>query len=341
MNSSLSSHLSSETTVSRVALWDNAKFLMIVLMTIGHFADVFTGISDSCKSIYLCIYAFHMPLLIFISGLFYSNKDSVRKMVYYISCGFALKFALFIAYYIMYKSKSFSLLSDGSIPWFMFSLAAFQFFMLLFKRINKIYLLFFSIFLACFVGYDKTIGDYLYLSRTIIFFPFFLLGTMINQEDIVAFIKRVYKCLLPISIIVLVLWIYVCFFQLEHIYYFRHLFTGRNPFSDQVVEYGFFARLLCYCISFLTGWSLLVIIPKYSISCITAFGRRTLNVYFWHWPLYLIMDKYLKISTLFALSVWGKVLFLLIAILLSMFLMYVRVFDYPLVLVKMNCFEKN
>ncbi len=61
MNSSLSSHLSSETTVSRVALWDNAKFLMIVLMTIGHFADVFTGISDSCKSIYLCIYAFHMP----------------------------------------------------------------------------------------------------------------------------------------------------------------------------------------------------------------------------------------------------------------------------------------
>lgn len=42
----------------RSALWDNIKFVMITLMVVGHFADVFVGRSVTCKSIYLFIYGF-------------------------------------------------------------------------------------------------------------------------------------------------------------------------------------------------------------------------------------------------------------------------------------------
>ena len=154
---------------ARIALWDNVKFIVITFMVIGHFADVFSKTSNTCKSIYLFIYAFHMPLFIFISGLFYSENDSKQKIVYYASCGFALKIALSCVSFITGRPTHFSLLSDPGLPWIMFSLAAFQATMHLFKEINKKYLLIFSVILACFVGYDQSIGDWLYLSRIIVF----------------------------------------------------------------------------------------------------------------------------------------------------------------------------
>lgn len=67
---------------NRTAIWDNARFIMITLMVIGHFADVFCTESDLCRSIYLFIYAFHMPVLFFISGLFYKNERIVEKVFF-------------------------------------------------------------------------------------------------------------------------------------------------------------------------------------------------------------------------------------------------------------------
>lgn len=40
----------------RVAKWDNAKFLLILLVVIGHFVDLYTKNSASAKSLFLFIY---------------------------------------------------------------------------------------------------------------------------------------------------------------------------------------------------------------------------------------------------------------------------------------------
>lgn len=56
----------------RTAIWDNAKFLMITLVVIGHFANVFYRESNMCQAIYLFIYAFHIPVL-FLSPDFFSR----------------------------------------------------------------------------------------------------------------------------------------------------------------------------------------------------------------------------------------------------------------------------
>ena len=52
----------------RVSLWDNLKFMAIVLVVVGHFADYLTETSMVSRSIRLFIYAFHMPLFFFVSG---------------------------------------------------------------------------------------------------------------------------------------------------------------------------------------------------------------------------------------------------------------------------------
>ena len=58
----------------RIYWWDNIKFVMIVLVVAGHFADTLVAHSGVMKSFYLFIYAFHMPVFLFISGMFYTNR---------------------------------------------------------------------------------------------------------------------------------------------------------------------------------------------------------------------------------------------------------------------------
>ena len=64
---------------NRIALWDNLKFILITLVVGGHFADTLIDYSKIYSSIFLFIYAFHMPLFIFISGYFHSEKNITKK----------------------------------------------------------------------------------------------------------------------------------------------------------------------------------------------------------------------------------------------------------------------
>ena len=76
-------------------------------------------------------------------------------------------------------------LLSGGISWFMFAIAIYMIIGYLLRNQNKKFIFLFSIILACFVGYDQTIGDFLHLSRIIIFLPFFLLGLVVRNENIV------------------------------------------------------------------------------------------------------------------------------------------------------------
>lgn len=59
---------------TRIALWDNLKFVLILLVVIGHFSKFFQNDSSIYRSVFLFIYAFHMPLFLFISGLFHKDE---------------------------------------------------------------------------------------------------------------------------------------------------------------------------------------------------------------------------------------------------------------------------
>ena len=210
----------------RIALWDNLKFILITLVVIGHLADEFTAKSDVYKSVFLFIYTFHMPLFIFISGLFHSEKNIVKKCIFYCSIGFLYKIITLIFDRLSGNGNvSFSLLSDGGISWFMFVLAIYTIISYVIKDENKKYILVFSVVLACFTGYDKSIGDFLYLSRAIVFFPFYLLGTMLKSEDIIS-IKNKYKGLFIVSILILLIWGFLCFYKIDKFYILRYLFLS-------------------------------------------------------------------------------------------------------------------
>jgi hypothetical protein len=99
--------------------------------------------------------------------------------------------------------------------------------------------------------------------------------------------------------------------------------------------------LFCYVISFMTGASVIILIPHKRIPLISSWGTKTENVYFWHYGLFCLMIKYLNISDLCALNIWGKLSYILIAIALTILLSSIGIFDYPLLILKKCIKAKN
>lgn len=309
---------------NRVYLWDNLKFILILLVVIGHFLE--RNLESSIfKSIFIFIYAFHMPFFIFLSGLFHKNERIAQKVISYIILGYSYKIFIFITRSILGENPSFSLFKEDGIPWYMFALAAFILISYLVRDINPKFIFLLSVILACFTGYDKSIGDTLVLCRIIVFYPYYYLGTLLDKEKLVSVTKRpIFKLT---SIITIALWGTFCLFMLRYAYAFRPLFTGRNPFNETFYFGGCFFRLACYFLAISLGFSLMCLVPSMKFVGITTFGSRTLQVYFWHRPI-LYFISHLNIINILCESNTGKIFYLLCSIPFTL-LLSTKLFSFP------------
>ena len=311
----------------RIYLFDNLKFLLILSVVIGHFAEVGTGKSDIYKSIFLFIYTFHMPLFLFISGMLHKNKSITQKVVMYVSLGFVSKIVIFIARYIANGKASFSLLSDSYLPWYMFVMAMFIAMSYFLRNTNKVFVLIISVAVACFVGYDSSIGDYLYLSRFIVFYPFFVMGEMAGTRTVISINKN--KLMKLVSVCIIGIWLILCFAKLDSFYVLRPLLTGRNAFDSKELfaVWGPLYRLLCYAVTCLVSLAIICLMPCNKLPFISSAGKKTLQIYFWHWPIALMLKK-LGIQALLLETASGKLIWLIIALMLTV-LLTVNLFGFP------------
>lgn len=327
----------------RIYLWDNLKFVLITCMVIGHFADEYVESSYVCRSIYLFLYAFHMPVFMFISGLFYRKGNVVKKCLFYCSLGYLQKIMFAVFDRIFTGTAAFDVFSDMGMPWFLFVLAIYTALMYFLQNVNSKYLLAFALVLACFAGYDKNIADFLYLSRTIVFFPFYLLGTMTDGTRVLAYRQRYgvknsqnRKAALLIAgvcAVILLTWVYLAFARQDVFYVLRPLFTGRNPFPKALIPIGPLARALCYVITFLTGAAVVWLMPPVKLPGISRMGTHSLCVYFWHWIVYEILGLWISYDALMRNRA-GEIVYFLIAIAISTVLSQGGIFSFPLLYLK-------
>lgn len=222
---------------------------------------------------------------------------------------------------------TFSLLSDSYLPWYMFVMAMFVSVSWFLRNTDKRLILVMGIIVACVVGYDGSIGDYLYLSRFIVLYPFFVLGEMTDKVTILSLNKN--KTMKALALIIIALWLILCFVKLDSVYVLRPLFTARNSFSTREIfeKWGFVYRILCYIITFFTSFSIICLVPDIKIPIISKLGSRTLQVYFWHWPFTLLMKKFGLQAMLLGTS-QGKLIWLLIAVALT-FILSTDIFSFP------------
>lgn len=318
----------------RLKYFDNVKFLLITFVIIGHLADEFTYQSDFYKSIFLFIYAFHMPLFIFISGVFFSKNHIKEKIIFYLSIGFLYKITTLIIERLHgVIDPGFSLFADGGISWFMFALAFYTLVSYILIGQNKKFIILALMILAMFVGYDQSIGDYFYLSRVIVFSPFYFLGTVFTAENLIK-IKVRYNHLKLLALLILLLWAILCFFFIDKIYFIRYLFTGRNAFYPAIMSYAPLYRLFCYFISFFTGLSILILVPTQKFGYISKMGNNSISVYFWHWNFYSLLKETIHVDNLFYYGKLGKLLFIFQGLIICTLLSQGGIFNFPIKQIK-------
>lgn len=284
-------------TDSRTPLWDNLRFSLIFLVILGHIADYCTGQCEYARILFFYIYTFHMPAFIFVSGMFCKNtvnSKNYERIFSYVVLYFFIKFLLFLSGSFLYKdTPPLALLSEGGVPWYAFALFAFCLLTIFLKRFNPVYVLIFSIVLACFAGYDSSLDDdKLVLLRIITYFPFFFSGYLLKPEKLLTLLKK--KAVIAAAFVIMAGLAVAVYFNIETLYDLRPLLSGRNPYSfltEQYADYGGLLRAAYYVVAFVLIGCVIALTP-HAGTFVTPFGSRTVQAYSLHIVLLRIFAKY-------------------------------------------------
>lgn len=269
----------------RVYRFDNLKFVLMALVVIGHCIEPYVEQVDSFKSIFIFIYTFHMPAFFLLMGLFAKNtvKDmekTKKKVGYFLALFFLLKGLKSLLTWLCFDDISFHIFWEDGLPWFMLVSAFYYGITYYTKDWKASTLIFVSVLLGCLVGYDTEIQDYLCLSRTIVYYPFFVAGYLMDSKKLLEKTGNIVAKILGFFGMLGLL--ALTFFQRDACYEFRPLLTGRNPFEELALpQYGCIYRFVYYIFVMLVIFCLIAVIPNCRLP-ISSMGGRTLQVYFLH-----------------------------------------------------------
>lgn len=268
--------------MERNYLYDNTKFLMIFLVVFGHLLEPLAGQGGLVRALYLSIYSFHMPVFVLLCGLLTKPNPSGDQSAKIIQS----LLVPFLAFTLLYEL--FNLLTTGRIShysarlqpywllWFLFSLFCWRLLAPFFMKLKYPLPIAFALALAA--GYSDQIGYFLGLSRTLFFFPFFLVGQQmaISGFDVVAWRRRLPRYL-PVAVMVA----NFLFFLIATDFSARWLFGSSSYATLGAGTFGVFARLGVYGLSLATAGAVLLLIPQEQ-TWMSERGANSLHVYAWH-----------------------------------------------------------
>lgn len=313
--------------------WDNVKFFTIASVVFFHFLLGIVDEEPLSKAIYIFIYSFHMPTFIFVSGLFlkYDKNHKLRfdKVIFYVLLAYILKLLVWAAENAVGNEQEWAWIATPNIPLYLIVTAEYIVFTYLIRKINPKIVLPVSIILSLAAGYFKIIGDYLCISKFIVFFPFFYAGYCLTPEKVQSIIKN-RKVRIFAALAFIIIGICALLFT-DEISLFRNFFSARVSYEDAGFPIsGIFIRALQYVISTITAIGWCSFISTKNLRFFTVVGSRTLSVYFWHYFLaiaimYIQLDKALiNISVVFGIICLALISFIATCIL------SLKPFTYPL-----------
>lgn len=315
--------------------WDILRFFLIFSVVLGHAADNYTGTYEHMRSLFFFIYIFHMPLFIFISGLFAKraiNEKRFDKIAGYLLLYFILNFYVYFVKLLAGKNPELHILDQGGAPWFMLALFAFNLITIAIRKAPQAAVFLVSIAAACIIGYFET-DDFLALSRIFVYYPFFYLGYCIDREKLEAVcdgrLKKTVAAIIIICVAVLV------FVKGDEIYWLRYLLTGRNSYYTALGDgnpcrttpdinhnFGFLFRLAYFSVVLVVGLSIIILTPKKTPFGLCAkLGQRTLAVYGLHFGALYLIYKIFNLKSVFAdaLGHYHEWIIVPIALLITLF----------------------
>ena len=279
------------TAKRRVPFWDNARFVCVTLVVVGHAIQRLTYESDNALIVYLFIYAFHMPAFAMISGYFSkASPPGSRQMKKVLT-------DILLPYFIMETIWTLvQFLVEGKIElnptkpswtlWFLLALGIFRL-ILPYLALVKFPLLWAFVF-SIGVGYLQNIDSTFSLSRAIGILPFFVLGWQVRQWGIVdrwRAAERVTWYVRAGAVVVLAAWLAVVVvfikpfreFDLRFWFFYDDSYVGLG----EDAWWAGLVRLGLIALAIVLSTAVFALIPRRT-TWITRFGQATMYIYLLH-----------------------------------------------------------
>lgn len=267
--------------MKREAYFDNAKWILMFLVVFGHVIQPFTDQHPLYNVLYKWIYTFHMPAFIIVSGYFAQakmNKTYALKLAKKLLLPYLSFQAIYTIYYALIGKSGWwkPPFEPQWALWFLVSLFCWHIMLYWYRRLPKHMAIFISIQIGVLVGYMSGIDHSFSLSRTFVFFPFFLIGHWIGTDEMNWLReKRTRVLALGVMLSVALAILFAPSFDTSW-------FFGSKSYTVLgMPEWGGFIRLACYAVSISMAFSVLAWIPTKTYSW-TKYGAYTLYVYLLH-----------------------------------------------------------
>jgi fucose 4-O-acetylase-like acetyltransferase len=173
-------------STQRVALWDNARFGAIALMVAGHTLTKMVGENDAAFTLYVFIYAFHVPVFVAVSGYFTKGTAPDDKRIRSVFTDIIVPYLIFetiwsVVLFFYNGNFHWDVTRASWTLWFLLALAIWR--IILPYLVALKYPLLISIVISIAAGYfpiDQTFSA----ARVLGFLPFFVFGWQLREWNV-------------------------------------------------------------------------------------------------------------------------------------------------------------
>ena len=267
----------------RIAYFDNLKGLLIALVVVGHVISPVIATNPTANVLHHAIYLFHMPLFVFTTGLFSSSVFSggilkVERIFSYILLALGLQLFAVVPFHSLEELLS-NLFVFNSAAWYLFSCATWFLITPLIDRMKPAPALALSVFVSLIAGGLPQLGDFLSLSRTLVFLPWFVGGRLVRPEQVLQF-ARDRKVCLPLAaggVVALAFYIFAHLTIEPHFY----LVYGAMPYQGLLLT-GVLGRIVFDITAAMISCLALMLVSDKRNPLLGYLGEHTLEIFVLH-----------------------------------------------------------
>lgn len=270
----------------RIALFDNIKGLLITLVVVGHVAHPVHNDNPAISCLFDVIYLFHMPLFVFVSGLFAKRAKNERGGV---DSNRILSFALLAALYqlalMLINGASLSparFLRFTSAPWYLLAMAYWYAAAPTLGRLGWRRGMALSLALSYASGFVDLSDGLLAISRSLAFLPWFAAGLYCPVERVVALRESRSRAVRAGLAAAVVLAVAIALARVldAHAYdWFFQMVYGDNPY--RALPLDVLGKTVAASVALVLSAAVVRLVPS-RCSWLTVLGKRTLGIYVGH-----------------------------------------------------------